>query len=162
MELMSTRAALSACERLGLTWQDLERLAQRIELTEPAKGGSPQRRALLVDGYIIFAEPDGNRYHVIGLARRNTDTQQPAPPQRSKPKAKKKRHGAGTALPTSVDELISRIEEVPGWSVKPTRRHYMAMGPHGETCPLPKSTNEFRALRNAVTQLRHAGLDVRR
>ena len=72
------------------------------------------------------------------------------------------RGGQGTLVPTTVDELIRRIEAA-GGEVEESDRHYLVTIPEGaRRVPVPKNPRDWRSIRNSVAQLRRLGLDVRR
>ncbi|MGW5720758.1 hypothetical protein ACWEVP_31615 [Amycolatopsis sp. NPDC003865] len=80
-------------------------------------------------------------------------------PQRAR--LRRFRGGRGNRFPTTVDELVRRIRAT-GAEIEQTSKHYSVRLPSGKWMTVPKTVHDWRALRNTVTQLRRAGLDVTR
>jgi hypothetical protein len=95
-------------------------------------------------------------------------TYDPPPPDGASPvldpprsRLRRFRGGRGNRFPTTVEELVHRIRAT-GADIEQTRKHYLVRLPSGQTMTVPKTVHDWRALRNTVTQLRRAGLDVTR
>lgn len=78
-----------------------------------------------------------------------------APPKR------RKRGGSGSGMPTDYAEIISRLIEL-GCEVDQTGRHIKVTLPDGRRRTLPKTTSDWRSVRNTVSQFKADGLDLRR
>lgn len=57
------------------------------------------------------------------------------------------------------NELLNQLREQ-GWTVQQRRKHYQLLGPDGQILHMPVSSSDWRALRNARSQLRRAGADL--
>lgn len=78
----------------------------------------------------------------------------------SKSLQRAKKRGLRT-MPTSYKELAERLTAL-GCTITDGTRHYKVTLPDGTRRSLPKSTSDWRAVRNSVSMFRHAGVDVRR
>lgn len=84
-------------------------------------------------------------------------------PVLTRPRARHRRvrGGKGNRFPTTVDELVRRIRAT-GATVETTSKHYAVQVPTGQWMTVPRTVHDWRALKNTVTQLKRAGLDVTR
>lgn len=81
--------------------------------------------------------------------------------EREVPKSTK-RGGSGSGMPTSYMELINRLVAL-GCTVDPRGgRHITVTLPNGQRRSLPRRSGDWRSVRNAVSELKADGLDVRR
>lgn len=122
----------------------------------PSQPGWEKRSAR---GCLIIVDPDGVVVF-IGTA----DQSNAAPEslrERSAPKSTR-RGGCGTTLPTSYAEVIDRLRELGCEVDTSSARHVSVTLPNGERRTLPKTTSDWRAVKNTVAQFRADGLDLRR
>lgn len=106
-------------------------------------------RVALDSGHVVFvgeADRPGGDSHVM----RET----------SVPKSTK-RGGGGSNLPTSYEELAKRLADL-GCTVDRSGQRITVYLPDGRKRKLPSNPNDWRGLRNAVSQFRAEGFDVRR
>lgn len=70
--------------------------------------------------------------------------------------------GCGTRIPTTITELIERIEAA-GGTVDRSQRHYVVSVPGArKRVAVPRNLKDWRSIRNSVAELRRCGLDVGR
>lgn len=110
-------------------------------------------------GCLVIVDADGT---VVFIGTADQSTAAPESLQEKAAPKSSKRGGCGTTLPTSFAEVIDRLREL-GCTVDTTSaRHVSVTLPSGERRTLPKTTSDWRAVANTVSQFRADGLDLRR
>lgn len=130
----------------------------RPQWSSPVQGDNTlERRA--ADGYLLKVNTETGVVVFVG----SCDQSSAAPEslrQCARPKRRRK-GGSGSGMPTSYAEVVSRLKEL-GCEVDDTARHLKVTLPDGRRRTLPKTTSDWRAVRNTVAQFRADGLDLRR
>lgn len=173
MRLVPTGSGVSAMKRLDLVWADILHLTEGHEWTEPVPGFAT-RRSMQAGGYSLILEPgmdeDGQFWHLLAVKQRNLDNRdiQTVGSYRDHtwegktPAVKKARSGGGVWEPRDLRQLLDAVVQA-GWSIETTRKHYAVVDPAGVTNAIvPRKAGDHRAIKNAVAELRRAGLDLRR
>lgn len=73
-----------------------------------------------------------------------------------------RRGGSGSRMPTDYAEVIDRLRELGCTVDTSSARHVKVTLPNGRVRSLPRTTSDWRAVRNTVSQLRADGVDLRR
>lgn len=116
-----------------------------------------ERRA--ADGHLIKVNTESGLIVFVG----EHDQSSAAPEslrQCAAPK-RRKRGGSGSGMPTDYGEIVERLVEQ-GCAIDQTARHIKVTLPDGRRRTLPKTTSDWRSVRNTVSQFKADGVDLRR